>query len=176
MTLGKEDSKRQTRKQAPTTHTNTGNTEKKCCCGKNLSMETDSVLSLSTIMQYFPSLMCLINPGPISPPPPQGVSFESFSSISRTRLYSNAIRQGIKATSIICIEHLFPFKDLKDCNIKQTIDITMLLFMKEHTPSFYYCTEKLLRQLGEENIHLYFALAAALCNGWVQIIGWMAPR
>lgn len=107
---------------------------------------------------------------------PQGVSFESFSSISRTRLYSNAIRQGIKGTSIICIAHLFPFTALKDCNLKQTIDITMLLFMEENPQGFCDCNEKLLRQLGEESIHLYFTLAATLCNRWVQIIGWMVPH
>lgn len=80
-----------------------------------------SVLSLSTIMEYFPSLM-FNQPSPVfyffSP---QGVSFESFSSISRTRLYSNAIRQGIKGTSIICITHLFQFMALKDSNLKQTL-------------------------------------------------------
>lgn len=106
---------------------------------------------------------------------PQGVSFESFSSISRTRLYSNAIRQGIKGTSIICIAHLFPPTALKDCNLNKTIDITLLLFMEENPPGFCDCHEKLLRQLGEESIHLYFTLAAPLCNRWVQIIGWMVP-
>lgn len=60
---------------------------------------------------------------------PQGVSFESFSSISSTWLYSNAITQGIKGTSIICIAYLFPFKALKDCNLKQKNNLIL--------PSFY---------------------------------------
>lgn len=102
---------------------------------------------------------------------PQGVSFESFSSISGTRLYLNAITQGIKGTSIICIAHLFPFKALKDCNLKRTIDITVFLFIEEYTLDIYYCDEKFLWQLGEESTHLYFTLAAALC-GYRLLDGW----
>lgn len=133
------------------------------------SREHLSVLSLSTITQYFPSLMCLIKPGPFGFL--HRVSPLKASLQLAERLYSNAIRQGIKGTSIICIAHLFPLTALKDCNLKQTIDITMLLFMEKNPPGFYYCNEK----LGEESIHLHFTLAAALCNRWVQIIGWMVP-
>lgn len=68
---------------------------------------------------------------------PQGVSFESFSSISSTRLYSNAITQGIKGTSIICIAYLFPFKALKDCNLKQKIIWYYRLFICEGIYSGY---------------------------------------
>lgn len=114
------------------THKKLKRKKKKVIAGKNLYMEawkiSASVLSVRTLMQYFLSLMCLINPAPFFFSP-QGVSFESFSSISSTRLYSNAITQGIKGTSIICIAYLFPFKALKDCNLKQKNNLIL--------PSFY---------------------------------------
>lgn len=100
--------------------------------------------------------MCLIIPSPV-------IfilfffSFESFSSISGTRLYSNAITQGIKGTSIIWIAHLSPFKALKDGNLKQTIDISVFVLTGgKCTPGICYCDEKFLWQMGEESIHLYF--------------------
>lgn len=86
------------------------------------------------------------------------------------RLYSNAIRQGIKGPSIICIAHHLPFMTLKEPNLKQTNGISMLLFMEKYNPGLCYCNEKLPCQLGEESMHLYyFTLAAALCNRWVLI-------
>lgn len=104
-----------------------GKTEKKkkSYCGEKSVHGSREHLSICPVSQYYHVIFSFSDVfnqhGPIFFSP-QGVSFESFSSISRTRLYSNAItREG---TSIICIAQLFPFKALKDCNLKQTIDIT----------------------------------------------------
>lgn len=150
-----------------------GKTEKKkkSYCGEKSVHGSREHLSICPVSQYYHVIFSFSDVfnqhGPIFFSP-QGVSFESFSSISRTRLYSNAITQVIKGTSIICIAQLFPFKALKDCNLKQTIDITD---MEEYTPGIYYCDEKFLRQLSEESIHLRFTLAAALC-GYRLLDGW----
>lgn len=139
-----------------------------------------NILSTSQCLPCHPVLLQDIFPHwcAKSTPPPfsRGVSFESLSSISRTQLYSNAIRQGIKGASIICIAHHLPFMALKESNLKQTNGITMLLFMEKYNPGLCYCNEKLPSQLGEESMHLYyFTLAAALCNRWAMIFGRMVP-
>lgn len=146
--------------------------------GKCLYLETFWVLlNVCPVIQCYCRIFSLIDVLNQPPPPfSRGVSFESLSSISRTQLYSNAIRQGIKGASIICIAHHLPFMALKESNLKQTNGITMLLFMEKYNPGSCYCNEKLPSQLGEESMHLYyFTLAAAFCNRWAMIFGRMVP-
>lgn len=150
--------------------------KKKVIAGKNLYIEAKEHLSFCPVSQDYHAIFSFTDvfnqPSPIFFSP-QGVSFESFCSISRTRLYSNAITQGIKGTSIICIAHLFPFKALKDCNLKQKL-ILPSFYLWRNIPwasvigmKRFFCSW--VKRPPIYISHCSYAL-------WVQNFGWMVPR